>query len=473
MTTSADPSTESSAYGLMKPVWKLIDDILAGPDTIRAATIAYLPQYSSEGDVEYKRRLAHAPWRPEFADILQSLASKPFGKEIALGDKASDQVKSLVEDIDQRGNNLTAFSREVFRRGVAKGMHAILVDYPTMSEAKTVAEEKRAGARPYWVSIRAEDIVALYTEFVNGREVVSHVRIRETATVRDGFSEKVVKRVRVLEPGRWELWEATAQVDGKDAYTRIGDGALTLGIVPLALFWTGERDGGQFVRPPLASLANMQIELYRKLSRQDEVETYAGSPMLQAKGLAPPAEGETLEIGPKRVLFAPPGIEGAETGWSYIQPDAAVLTEIRTSAKDVQDDMRRLGMQPLTQKSGGITATASSIEGAKAHSTVEAWALGLKDVLEQALMFTAMWLGEPEGAEVSVDTDFSTEAYSQAPLDAIHKGRERGDVTRRTYWNVLRRFDVLPPDFDADMEEMDLAAEAALEPEPEPNPTEA
>lgn len=438
----------------------MIDDILAGPERIRERSISYLPKYGSEGDVEYKRRLMQAPWRPEFADILQSLASKPFGKEIALGDKASNRVKELVEDIDQRGSNLTAFARGVFRNGIAKGVHGILVDYPSLSPARTVAEERQAGARPYWVTIRAEDILALYTKFVGGREIVDHVRIRETAKVRDGFEEKLVSRVRVLEPGRWELWEATDKVGDEDVYTKVDEGVVTLGVVPLALFWTGEREGAQFVRPPLAALANMQIELYRKLSRQDEIETYAGSPMLQAKGIAGPGPADApLEIGPKRVLFAPPGVEGRETGWSYIQPDADVLTEIRDSVKQTADDMRRLGMQPLVQQSGGITATASSIEGAKAHSTVEAWALNLKDVLEQAFEFTAKWLGEPEGVEVEVNTDFSVQPYAQAPLDALHKARQRGDISLRTYWSGLRRFDVLAPDFDAAEEELNLAAE--------------
>lgn len=464
MTTAPDPSTPSSAYELMKPGWKVIDDILAGPDVIRAATIAYLPRYSAEGDTEYKRRLAQAPWRPEFADILQNLASKPFSKEIALGANTSAKVKELAEDIDQRGSNLTAFARGVFRGGIAKGMHAILVDFPSMSKARTRAEEKAAGARPYWVSVRAEDILALYTDFVAGREIVTHLRIKEVATVREGFEEKRVKRVRIFEPGRWELWETKEIVADKDVYTKINDGPLTLGEVPLAVFWTGERQGSQFVRAPLASLANMQIELYRALSRQDEILTYAGSPMLQAKGISAPADGGTLEIGPKRILFAPPGIEGSETGWSYIQPDPDILTEIREGVTKVEEDIRRLGMQPLTQQSGGVTATASSIEGAKAHSTVEAWALGLKDVLEQALVFTSRWLGEPASAEVDVNTDFSVEPYAQAPLDALKSARSFGDITQRTYWNGLRRFEVLPPDFDPDAEEKALAKSAEEKP---------
>jgi hypothetical protein len=55
--------------------------------------------------------------------------------------------------------------------------------------------------------------------------------------------------------------------------------------------------------------------------------------------------------------------------------------------------------------------------------------------------------------EVEVDTDFSVEAYAQAPLDALQKARAAKDITQRTYWGGLRRFDVLPPDFDPDAEE--------------------
>jgi hypothetical protein len=460
-----DPSVHSSAYGLMKDSWRTIDDILAGPDAVRTGDRkgTYLPQYSGEGPTEYDRRRNAAPWRPEFVDILQTLSSKPFTKEIMLGDNASPRVKELTEDIDARGNNLTAFARGIFKGGIAKGLHAILVDYPSMAPGPTVASERAAGVRPYWVSIAAEDIIALYTTFVGGREIVQHVRIKETIVERDGFGERTVNQVRVLEPGLWQLWR---QAENNGSWTMQEEGVLTLKEVPLALFWAGERKGEHFVRPPLASLADMQMELYRALSRQDEVLTYAGSPMLQAKGMQ---EGGPLELGPKRVLYAPPALEGAQPEFSYIQPDAAVLTEIRESIEAIATDMRRLGMQPLTQKAGGVTATASSIEGAKAHSTVEAWALALKDVLEQALVFTSNWLGESETAEVTVNTDFSVVPYAQAPLDALTKARAARDISQRTYWDGLKRFDVLAPDFDADAEELAVAEELeGLEPEIDP-----
>ncbi|MEX7103008.1 DUF4055 domain-containing protein, partial [Pseudomonas aeruginosa] len=70
------------------------------------------------------------------------------------------------------------------------------------------------------------------------------------------------------------------------------------------------------------------------------------------------------------------------------------------------DDMRRLGMQPLTQTSGEPTATGQNIEAAKAHSAVEAWAMALKDALEQAWVFTCEWIGEDTNVECIVSTDF-------------------------------------------------------------------
>lgn len=458
--TKPNPSTKSGAYGRMEAAWCRIDHILAGPDCIRAQGERYLPKYEAEDAVEYARRLKAAPWRPEFDDALRTLAAKPFGKDVALGAGASAQMKTLAEDIDGCGNNLTAFSRGVFRGGIAKGLHAILVEYPTMAPGATLADERRAGARPYWVSIKAGDILALYTAFQAGKEIVTHVRVIENETVQVGFDEVTICRVRVFDraaltddknritgygPPTWQVWEANE--DGEFALT--DEGTLSLSGIPLALFWTGEREGCHYVKPPLNDLADMQIELYRALSRHEETLTYAGSPMLQGAGIQAPGPNDpAFAVGPKRVLFAPPGVEGTTTGWSYVSPDAATITAGAAHIDKIQTDMRRLGMQPMTQQSGTVTATATSTESAKAHSTLQAWALGLKDVLEQAFMFTAEWLGQADGPEVEVSTDFSVVPFAQAPLTALAGARASGDIDHETYLNGLRRFDVLPPDAD-------------------------
>lgn len=475
-----DPSAQSGERKAMSAAWTLISDVLAGASAIRAKGATYLPKYEGEDDPEYRRRAQSAPWRPEFADALQALASKPFGKDVGLKEGVSERIKSLSEDIDGRGNSQTAFARETFGKGIAKGLHVILVDYPAMHEGEegeaprrplTIAEEQAAGVRPYWIQVQADDVLALYTRWDGGREIIEHFRFREFVTERDGFGERVVERVRVYEPGLWEVWE---QDQNKD-WQRIANGKIARGpknanSVPAVLFFTGERLGELRVKPPLEELAHCQIELYQALSRQDEVLTFASSPMLTANGMSQPQDAQgrpvTVSVGPKSVLFAPGGAEGNTPSWAYINPDASNIEQIRAHVTSIISDMRRLGMQPLTQHSGTPTATGQSIEAARAHSAVQAWALGLKDALEQAYVFTAEWLGEDAGVEVDVSTDFSVVPFAQAPLQALKEARTAKDISQRTFWDGLRRFDVLPQDFDPDGEELKLAEElAGLEPE--------
>ncbi|MFD2248927.1 hypothetical protein FHS82_001043 [Pseudochelatococcus lubricantis] len=455
-----NPAAPSSAYEAMRPAWELVDDIRAGIDRVRAAGKRHLPQYEEEDEAEYRRRLSTAPWRPEFNDALRSLVSKPFSKDVALQGSISQRIADIAEDVDTRGNSLTVFARSLFEGGIADGMGAILVDYPQVGDGITLAQERASGARPYWVSIPARSLIAVYTDIIDGKETVTHARIRERSVEREGFGEKTIDRVRVLEPGRWELWQAeTTGAAGPgytSALTKVAEGRSSLGYVPLVLYYVGERDGAQIVRPPLIDLAHMQIELYQAMSRKDEVLTFAASPMLCGSGFV--LEGDQrIPVGPKRVLYAPPDAGGSPTSWSYISPDAANIGQIREDIRDLIADMRRLGMQPLTQQAGGITATATSVESAKAHSALQTWAVGLKDALEQALAITADWLGEKIEAEVFVDTDFVVGSGDSQELTTLQSARTSRDISRDTYWDELRRRGILGPQFDKAVEADRLA----------------
>lgn len=454
------------AYTAMEPVWRKIDAILAGADAVRAAGKAYLPQYECEGQSEYKRRLAAAPWRNEFEDALRSLSAKPFSQEVMIADGAPKPIEAIAEDIDARGNDLTQFARRVFRCAVAKGYHAILVDYPKMQAGMSLAEEREAGARPYWVHADADEVIALYTAMINGKETVTHVRIRQCTIERRGYSERKVERIREFDrpkletpagieyaPGIWKVWEKQ-KVEGAtdEQWVLIDEGVINRGgstDIPIVIFWAGERYGEHEVKPPLADLADMQMELYRALSRQDEILTYAGSPMLTAEGMAPPEvkrdqngnplPEQGLRVGPKSILYAEPYSDGKAGKWSYIQPDASNIREVRDHTKSVIDDMRRLGMQPITPGTGDVKATAIAVDAAKAHSALEAWALGLKDVLEQAFVYTAEWLDAETDVEVNMRTDFGLDIGNNGAADWINKAYESKLLTGITAREELRR----------------------------------
>ena len=160
------------------------------------------------------------------------------------------------------------------------------------------------------------------------------MRYSSTHVVRDGFSETTVDQITVLEPGTAEVFERTA-TDG--SWISRGVQAVNRGgkydSVPVVLFRTGTRQGPLAVIPPLRDLAHLQIELYRALSRKEEILTYAGAPMLAANGMTPPTSGESIEVGPRSVLFAPPIGDGVRPHWEFVQPAAANITEIRSGRK--------------------------------------------------------------------------------------------------------------------------------------------
>lgn len=446
------PNDESGAYAAMSSTWAKITDIRAGADAVRAKGEAYLPRFEEEGKLEYERRLASAPWRPEFNDALSTLVAKPFARDIKVEGADSDDLKAIVEDVDTRGNNLTVFARDMMADGVSYGLHAILVEHMPNGGARTQADEKAAGLRPYFVHVKAEQLIAIYFEVVQGKLWPVHARIRETVVERDGFAETVVTQVRVLEPGRWEVWR---QNDKKE-WVKHEEGATSLAYVPLVIWFTGERKGDHEVKPPLKDLADLQIELYRALSREDEVLNFAGYPMLSGNGFSEPKE--KIVVGPRSVLYAPGG-DGINTSWTFIQPDAANLKEIRDKIAAIQTDMHRLGMMPMVQKAGGISATATAVDTAKAHSVLQMWAITLKDALEQAFVIVEDYRKRESKVEVEVFTDFTADPFAQAPLTALREARKTKDISRKTYWNGLRRFDVLPADFDPEKEDEELATE--------------
>lgn len=499
MATKTTPDTTSSDYEAMLPFWDKVETILSGADAIREAGETYLPSFPNEPDADYGYRRDNAKFTNIYKDIVDNLASKPFAEEVGLDEAAGERFRALAEDIDGRGNNLHVFAESVFAGGVNYAIDWIFVDYTKARRRAdgrplSIAEERSQGLRPYWVHVPAKRMLAVYTDTVNGKEVFVHARMQENIVRRDGFGEVCIERVRVLNrdpvfevlqdgmmtdqvvgyaPATYEVWEkkATGRRTGSQ-WQIVESGAVTIGEIALVPFITGRRKGGswQFV-PPMQAVADLQIEHYQAETALKHIKELTAFPMLAGNGVEPQRDsGGTISpvpVGPQAVLYAPPimGDTSATHGeWTFIEPTAESLKFLASEVEVIEKQMRELGRQPLTA-TAGITVVTAALASQKASSAVQAWALRLKDALEQAFKFTAMWLNIPsEAPEVTVYTDFALDASDDKGLDALTKARENGDLSRRTYWAELKRRGQLSGDFDPDEEE------AALEDEmPDPD----
>ena len=522
-----DPSKPSSDHAHDAHFWKVASDILGGAETMRAvstdghvgeaarqfenvptqrfaslqgfgAMSPYLPKLPNEDWSDYDRRRMNAFFTNIYGDISNNLSSKPFSKTCELAPETSADLKKLSTNIDGLGNNLHVFARDTFKTSMDKGITWILCEYNKVPANATLADEREMGARAYWVHIPSERLLAVYSKFLNGVEIIFHARISEPATELVGYDEVVLNRVREMNrepivdeatgmitgfgPATWQLLEEDIEKDkltGRQTSTWevIDEGDITIGIIPLVPVILGKRVGTSWrVEPPLRDLAYMQVKLFQMESNLDSIKELTAFPMLSGNGIdGKDHEGKVIKVpvGPRSVLFAPPNNSGSAGNWTFIEPAAQSLTFLQADIEKHKTEMRDLGYQPLTASNLTVITTANV--SIKAHSAVQAWALMLKDALEQAWKVTVMWLKKPVGTEpvVNVHTDFGVDMESGSESATLIQLEAAGVISKKLLFEEEKRRGILADDVDYEKDQEQLATEQAnnvMQPEKQIDP---
>lgn len=438
-------------YEANADIWGLVEALMAGTLAMRKKGKEYLPQEPAEEEEDYKNRLDRSFLFGAYKRVTTQIAAKPFQKPVALGDDVDQGIKDLAEDIDQRGNNLSVFAARRFREFMQYGVCHWLVDFPpALPEGATRADELAADMRPYWVPIHPKNLIGWRIEEQGGKPVLTQIRIRETASIDDGpFSERVVERVRVIEPDNWQLWEK-----GEENWRMVSDGPMTLGFIPLVTVIAGESKSNMIARPPLEDLAWLNLEHWQSSSDQRHILHIARVPILFAAGFNTEDE---LQVGPNKVVIAP----DANAGLSYVEHSGAAIDAGRQEIQDIEEKMMMMGLELLTKREGEVTATQAGIEAASSNSQLGMFVQALQDGIELGLAYTAAWLKLPieAGGTAEVFKDFATLENRDADIDKLIEMRRMGEISRETFFAELKRRGFVPDDFSVEDEDERIAAE--------------
>jgi len=454
------PETTSVAYDAMVDKWDMIEKLLGGTAALRKSGQAYLPRHEEESSSGYEERLNKATLFNMLELTLNSLVGKPFSEPLKLNEDIPEPIMNLTNDIDLQGNEISIFCRNWFKTGIAKAFAHVLIDFPTLTDeeksTRSKADDLQENRRPYWVLVNPENVIFAYSEIENGAEVLKHIRIREIVTIKEGFAEIFVERIRVLEPGTFEIFEKRKdKKTGKIKWVSIEEGTTGLDIIPLVTFYADRQDL-MFGKPPLEDLAFLNIRHWQSTSDLINILTVASFPMLAVAG-ATDVTGNTMAIGPRQLL----GTKDPNGRFYYVEHTGRAISALREDLKDVEQMMASYGAEFLRRKPGAQTATERALDSSESMSDLKDATLRFEDVINNALAITAMWMKLESGGTVEINTDFDNSNVDEATLRSLLESRANGDLSREDFLAELQRYGILSDDFDSKTNLMRLLMEVA------------
>lgn len=462
----------------MVPYWDMVDAILEGSEAIREGREKFLPRFAGEPDDRYDIRLKFTKFTNIYSDVVGALSAKPFEDEIKLvdsedGKKTPEEIKNFIQDVDGFGNTVTVFSSLTFFNGINAAIDWIFVDYPNLAGASniSVAEAKKMNARPFWTHVIAKNVLEVRTEVMGSKKVLSYIRIKEPSV-----SENEKDHIRVFERNlgivSWTLYEVNMKADSIEAQViQIENGFLSIDEIPFIPFCTGRRNGNGFTfYPPMKDAADLQITLYQEESDLQHIKKLACFPMLAANGMKPQmaADGKTpldVSVGPMGILYGLPKADGGNGEWKILEPNANSMEFLKKDIDKTKQDLRELGRQPLTSLSTQLTTVTTSIAAGKAKSAVTAWAIALKDTLENALVITCKYMNIKDyNPSLYVYTGFDNVKDDGSDLNALLTAHKEGVISSETLCEEFKRRKVLSPEFNIERENERILKEVPIDP---------
>jgi hypothetical protein len=440
-------NARSSVVSGMAVEWPMLEALAGGTAAMRKAGASYLPKWPNEEDDAWKARLATATLFPAYRRTVAVMSGKPFSKAVTLGEDVPDQIKEWAEDIDREGVNLHTFCAEMFAEAFY-GLAGILVEAPKLPDTGgrivTRAEQAAAGVRPYFVRVMHDQILGWRLAEGDGPRRLAQLRIKEHATVPDGdFGEKVVERVRVLEPGSFRVFEKTEGDGGKVTWPLVDSGQTGLTVIPFAPIY-GRRVSFMLGAPPLLDLAYLNVKHWQSQSDQDTILHVARVPILFLSG----ADDNTkLTVGGSAAVAAPAGAT-----LEFVEHTGAAIGAGQKSLDALEEQMIQAGAELLVKKPGDRSATEAANDAEGNKSDLQRMVEGFEDTIDLALQFMADYASLPSGGHVSLFKDFGAATLQSASAQLILGMNQSGLISDETTIAEMKRRGELAAEVDYETE---------------------
>ena len=446
-----NPGNRDPQILAMMGSWERIAMALASSSALRSRGARFIPQLPGEDAAGYDARTSkfvHVPW---FEELTELAVHKLFRK--TLNFQTEDQaLQEWIEDVDGTGTDLEAFWKLVTKIAVQYGHCHVLTDMATDVVPRTLLEEQQLAVKPNLFVIRPEQVVGFRTKRVAGREQLTQFRYLEMAQVEDGrYGSKWVERVRVLEPGKFELWE---KADNRaESWSLIEQGTYDLNEIPVSTVY-GRREGVMVSSPPLLEVANINLLYDLALCDHSHQMSVAATPILVLKGFDEHQPDLTVSVN--RALAMPP-----DGDVSYVQTDSASFQAQENYLGFLADRMNQVAIVGFkAQKNAAEAAAAKRMDHSDEDSALSTIATSVEVAVKQAVDWALQYMGNTAEYDLGIPDNLSDETLDPQEVAQLLALANSGVITKETLITTLVKGEVLDVD---PVEEAELASQESLD----------
>jgi hypothetical protein len=380
--------------------------------------------------------------------------------------ETSDGTKEHLKDITLAGHPADLFALRAFRETLLLGRFGILIDMTEDPEALPEGETPR----PYWVGIRAEDIISWRSIRIGGDDILTRVVIRELAEIPDADDEFVVGTVlqyRVLELRDW-IYTVTVfreERPGSDKWVPVEEIVPTrhgfpLDFIPF-VFCGPNSIASEISAPPLRDLFDLALSHYRTMADLEHGRHLVALPTPWVSGHKDTGSGP-LSLGPGNVWVLD---RNGRAGMLEFQGTG--LGALVTAEQDKRKMMAAIGARLLEdQPTADETFGAVSLRHIGETATIKTIASAVSQALTFALRVHVWWLtlvpypnDLPDFCTLNQDTQ-----PHRMPPDELRtwiQALQSGTVSSKTFFFALKKGDLMRPGVEYEEEMADIEEEQA------------
>lgn len=430
----------------LKPVYKLIRDVLSGPLAIKKAGTLYLPNPdptdSSEYSVaRYQNYLDRAIFFEATYRTHEAFVGQVFYRETQV--EVPEQLEVIVVNADGQGIGLIQQSKNAVGEVLALGRGGLYTDYTTApgSIGATVADQQSGAVRPIISFYQAENIINWRHSVINNQRTLSLVVLLEQYEAEDdGFDIKLKDQYRVLKLDKTsgnlvcQIWR-DGVIFGEPTNPTRGDGTPWKRI-PFEFIGSRDNDPDPD-KPPMEGMAHVNIGHYRNSADYEEMVFISGQPTPYASGITEVWMKEywkgEIHLGSREFIPLP-----ANGQLGLLQMETSTIAKEAMDQKESQ--LVALGAKLIESKSVATTATEENRDSVMENSVLSSVAKNVSQAYQNSLMHACAYENIPDAKVVfEINTDFELTRMTSQDRDQLLKELQGGGITWEEYrWNLKR-----------------------------------